>query len=297
MEASMRLILVFLLTATTLQGATRIHVQNATRHRTSVWAATFGHGLLRSDDGLTFSPAALPDDVTRVLSIVSSGVSLIAGTEGLGLWRSYDEGRGWKRWDEGLPEFVSVEALLAHPNGAIFAGTTDHGLFVRRARDLRWTRVETFTSTAGVSSLFLHGRTIFAATVGDGLYLSGDTAESWTKANGLLPGETIAALTANGSRVVAVTSEGAIFAADRSGDGKLRFRLLNPAALGGGVYAIAFGARGLYASTSHGIFASTDGGVNWSRLAGADDLPFAGRALWQDEDGRTRLAGRRNPVE
>jgi len=195
----------------------RTHVSSLLRHSNALWAATFGDGLLRSDDdGRSWTRTVLPSDVTRVLSLTAGKTGrLIAGTESAGVWKSDDRGNSWDRWDGGLPDRVSVESLFTDHADLTFAGTSDDGLFARGPNDESWRRVTTWSSTSAVSTIVGWRDVVFVGTWGDGLFRSEDRGKTWLRCKGIPEATTIAAVGADdGGRVVVGDQAGVIYAFD-----------------------------------------------------------------------------------
>lgn len=135
-------LLALLLLGATFPALRQAHNQCLLSQGDLLWAGTFGQGLLRSGDGgRTWRSGGLPTDVTRVLALATLKSSLFAGTGTQGLWRSDDDGQQWARWDAGLPETTTVQALYVDTRDVVWAGTADEGLQTRATRGASWHRV------------------------------------------------------------------------------------------------------------------------------------------------------------
>ncbi len=260
------------------------HVNCLIRQNSTLWAGTFGEGLLRSDDdGRTWTEVLRPSDVTRVLSLaVAKSGTLIAGTESAGVWRSDDRGKSWNRWDAGLPDRVSVESLFASPADVAMAGTTDDGLFQRGPNDDSWRRVPTWTATSAVSEIVGWRGVIFVGTWGDGLFRTEDRGKTWIRCAGIPQAMTVAALAADDSgRVIAGNEEGAIYSLDELSRswGRLATGDLNAS-----LYQLQLLRDGhVVAATSRGVFVTEAGTPGWTRDASKQE-PLLGCALWKVDD-------------
>ncbi len=105
---------------------------NASGH---VFAATFGGGAFRSTDngdGWTGLNTGVPNATFLSLAINASGY-IFAGGDPLGgpvgVLRSTDNGDSWQPVNNGLTTGNGINALLATPNGSLFAGTYGDGVF------------------------------------------------------------------------------------------------------------------------------------------------------------------------
>ena len=262
----------------------RTHVSSLLRQSNTLWAATFGEGLLRSDDdGRSWTRAPLPSDVTRVLALtVGRTGRVIAGTESAGVWKSDDRGKSWDRWDVGLPDRVSIEALFTDRADLAWAGTTDDGLFQRGQNDDSWHRVTTWRSTSAVSAIAGWRDVILVGTWGGGLFRTEDRGKTWFRCTGIPEVMTIAAVGADdGGRVVVGNEEGAIYALDqpsrswgRLATGDLRASLYQLQILRDGH---------IIAATSRGVFVTEPGTHRWTQDAGGED-PLLGCVLWKTDD-------------
>jgi len=276
--------LAFVVGYSTLGAEPRTHVSSLLRQNNTLWAAMFGDGLLRSDDdGRTWTRTVLPSDVTRVLSLtVGKTGRLIAGTESAGVWKSDDRGRSWDRWDVGLPDRISVEALFTDRADLTFAGTTDDGLFQRGQNDDSWHRVTTWLSTSAVSAISGWRDTVFVGTWGDGLFRSEDRGKTWLRCKGIPEATTIAAVGADdGGRVVVGDEAGVIYGLDplsrswsRVATGELRASLYQLQLLRDGH---------IVAATSRGVLVTQPGTEQWIEDADGEE-PMLGCVLWKTDD-------------
>ncbi len=111
---------------------------------------------------------------------VHNGI-IYAGTWGLGVYKSSDNGTTWTAINNGLGAFLAVQSLTVH-NGKVFAGTMGGGVF-RTDDGTNWTKL-----TCGYNliwALASTSNTLFAGSYGDGLYKSVDDGSSWVKVTSL----------------------------------------------------------------------------------------------------------------
>ncbi len=93
----------------------------------TLYAGTTSGAWETSDCGESWSHMALPHATTvySITVVADRPATLLAGTQGRGVWRSGDGGRTWYSW--GL-DGRSVYALLVHQDGTLIVGTDD-GLY------------------------------------------------------------------------------------------------------------------------------------------------------------------------
>jgi len=132
--------------------------------------------------------------------------------------------------------------VIAMPGGALFAGSTEHGVYTSRDTGKTWQQANSgLPPSANIDTLFwepIH-QTLYASIDGRGLFATTNGGQSWTTRGSGLPARTFALI---------VSSEGGSVAT----------------------------ATTLYAGTEKGLYASTDGGALWSETG--TGLP-AGRVL------------------
>lgn len=237
-----------------------------------IWAASFGGGVLFSDDGgRTWSSDGEGATNPFVLSLAwNPGTkTLFAGTLEGGVFRRENGGR-WIASSEGLPSKVSVQALTVAESGAVWAGTHGSGLFVSPDDGKYWYPVAPGEEGGmSVTSLapFLGG--ILAGTSDRGLFFA-ENRHSPLKP--ILPSDPVVGLDE--------TETGGVLALSRSGklhlskDGGVSWR---SAGSTGGRMPASFilsapGGR-IFAGTKGGILLSEDGGRIWSELPFPSEEP------------------------
>src|SRR5262249_42640587 len=132
--------------------------------------------------------------------------------------------------------------MLTTPGGALFAGSTAHGVYISRDTGQTWQPANSGLSpNANIDTLFWEPvqQTLYASVDGKGLFASTNGGQSWMARGNGLPKRTFALI---------LLSEGGLVAATPT----------------------------LYAGTENGLYASTDGGASWSEMG--TGLP-AGRVL------------------
>jgi photosystem II stability/assembly factor-like uncharacterized protein len=156
-----------------------------------IFAATFGGGAFRSTDNgdsWTARNTGVPDATFLSLAINASGY-IFAGGDPLGgpvgVLRSTDNGDSWEPVNNGLTTANSINALLATPNGSLFAGSYGDGVFRSTDNGDNWSQIN-----SGLTAIFVLSFTtnasgdIFAGTYfGGGVFRSTDNGDSWSEQN------------------------------------------------------------------------------------------------------------------
>ena len=116
---------------------------------------------------------------TCALPICVKGDSLLVGTEGSGLFVSYNKGNNWNIFNDSL---IGINTIVFSGNN-IIAGAVDYnnknnGLFISTNNGISWLK----TNSSYVYSLASFGNNVCAAT-SSGLCLSIDNGLTWSKIN------------------------------------------------------------------------------------------------------------------
>src|SRR5688572_1464388 len=119
-----------------------------------------------------------------VISLLSVGPNLYAGTSVSGVFRSTNQGESWTPINEGLLS-QSVQSLAA-VGTSIFAATPGGGVFRLIDQEERWVAVNAGLTDLVVGGLAVSGTNIFAMTRG-GVFRSSDQGGSWTAVTKGLP--------------------------------------------------------------------------------------------------------------
>ncbi len=112
-----------------------------------------------------------------VHSLTVSGGVIYAGTWGLGVYQSTDNGTTWLPMNNGLSYFLTIQSVTATASGELFAASVGGGVFKYQGSvwvniNLGYNFVWTMNSSSNV---------IYAGTYGDGLYRSFDGGTTWSK--------------------------------------------------------------------------------------------------------------------
>ena len=234
-------------------GNPRINSFGATIDR--IFAGTDAGIYSSGDRGQTWQKTSV---TARTVSFATSGTNIYAGTQGIGLLASSDQGLNWIRV-AGLAS-MNIRSLLA-AQGRVYAGTDSDGVMVSRDQGMTW-----MPHNAGLpprsqifAMAFVHN-TIFAALYAKGLYARGENEQRWTKAGNVKP----LVLAAAGAALAVGHNPGGIYWSEKpnslewtkaAGD----FESAAP------VWEMASSDKLVLAGVADGIFCSLDYGRTWSR--------------------------------
>jgi photosystem II stability/assembly factor-like uncharacterized protein len=202
----------------------------------------------KSKLGLPIAPDGLLPDVSALAVDPQQPGVLYVGTDGHGVYRfDFELSRYGYELMGGVSLYrAHVNSLVVGPEGRVYALTND-GLFV--ADDNTWQQLSLPEMAASVAVAPAVASddvpTLYAGSVSTGIYRSTDGGGTWTPVNngmGIVPGVAL--------RVTAL-------AVDDGNPGRV-------------IAATSYGVGTRFAPD--GIYESTDGGHNWTRLAGAEDV-------------------------
>jgi hypothetical protein len=216
-----------------------------------------GAGAYRSTDlGITWTPIGLTT-TNEVLSLVTLGTKLFAGTQSGGLLVSADSGNTWNEVENDLTS-SSTSALYANGSN-LFAGTVN-GAILSADSGNTW-------EPAGLSNYSIwcfaaNDTNLFAGTEFWGAFLSTNDGTSWTSIDSGLPTySSVGAFATSGSTLYTGTADGFSFTTNNgdswSTTGLQETQPGTLAVIGSNIFA---GTR------YNGLFLSTDDGISWSPL-------------------------------
>jgi len=204
--------------------------------------------------------------------------NIYAGTDLTGIvYKSTDYGSSWTAVDSGFDPYSNVQALLAKPNGYIFAGSTD-GVYRTTNEGISWEKIALVGSAISSFAMDSSGNILAGGNLGQ-IYKSTDEGLTWRNIDSLerdMQGQTIWAL--------AVNSSGHIFAALASEYSEYFggvYRTTNDGAdwnawdqgrFSTGVRSLAIAPDGgVYAGTLlSGVYRSTNNGTAWNKTMLSD---------------------------
>jgi photosystem II stability/assembly factor-like uncharacterized protein len=236
-----------------LPGRPRINSFGAITGR--IFAGTDA-GIYSSDDGgQTWHKTSVS---ARTISFVTSGNSIYAGAQSVGLLASRDRGHTWTP----VTSLTSnnIRSLLA-ADGRLYAGTDVDGVKVSNDQGMTW--IDHNAGLPPFSQIFAMAfveDTIFAGLYAKGLYAWSKNEQRWTKAGNVEP----LVLAATGGTLAVGHNPGGIYWSEKpkSADWTKAAGVFESAAP---VWAMASGDNLIVAGMADGIFRSEDHGRTWSR--------------------------------
>ncbi len=115
-----------------------------------------------------------------VHALTSYNGTIYAGTWGLGVFKSEDNGTTWLPINNGLGYILTVQSLAVNTSGEIFVGTAGGGMFKSSNNGTSFTKLSCgyeLIWALGVTS----NNTVFAGSYGDGLYRSTNGGTTFEK--------------------------------------------------------------------------------------------------------------------
>ena len=207
----------------------------------------------------------------NILSIAeTSSGTLFVGTEGGGVFRSFDNGDSWEPANNGIPSGAGTTAfkvysIFTHTNGDIFIGTSKEAR-IYRSNDGgdNWTQVYNSSNSTVITTCFTStaNGSILAGTEVS-ILKSTDNGDTW---NTTLSSQTIRQmLMVNNGNIIASTSTGIFKSVD---DGNT-WNVSNNGLTNTNVVALNKNTLGvLFCSTiNNKVFKSTDNGDSWIELS------------------------------
>ena len=202
-------------------GLKRLEIKALLAVGDGVYAGT-GDGVYRlaATDRWAVVATGLDDILVHALALSSDG-TLFAGTSGKGIVRFKAQSTGWVRQPhelkdhEGMTEnFIRV--LTIDPEGGIYAGTFDGGVFRSADGGVTWRSISRALPNDSIRGILFNSRGLFVAT-GHGIFKTTDKGRQWVPLNKGLTSMAIQVLIESGAGVLyAGTSDGA-FRSDDDG--------------------------------------------------------------------------------
>ena len=175
---------------------------------------------LAAADRWSVVTTGLDDILVHALALSSDG-TLFAGTSGKGILRFKAQSTGWVRQQHGLKDHEGmtenfIRVLTIDPEGGIYAGTFDGGVFLSADGGINWQPISRALPNDSIRGILFNRRGLFVAT-GHGIFKTTDKGRQWMPLNKGLTSMAIQVLIESGAGVFyAGTSDGA-FRSDDDG--------------------------------------------------------------------------------
>ncbi len=282
-------------------------------HGSVLYAGTTGGIYKSTDAGSTWFQANSGLVNMEIIALLSSGGSVFAGGHnGVGVFKSTNEGVSWEVDTVGLPSSFSVTSFV-ESGGKIFAGTTS-GVFRSTDNGATWTEANVGLTNLSVNTMAVINGSILAGTGGNGVFVSTDDGDSWSggqleitlglavlgsdvfkcglagisrstdagltwiSANtGIPPTNNTRSLCALGSTLfVGMGNNGERGGIYRSTDSGGNWTEANTGYINSLVYSFASDGTNIFSGTSDsGVLSSSDNGTTWTRLHDFGTAVFA----------------------
>ncbi len=221
-------------------------------HNDSIFAGVFGDVYFSGDFGANWISLNLNLDLNDyVYDLLVKDGFLFAGVghgPANGVYRKLLNEAGWEAVVEGMPENVSVNALMAAED-YLFAGT-DEGLFRSTDSGSAWEwSGDGIEDGLAVKSLTSINTNILAGT-NNGIFVSADFGDSWNATAGLPENSVGVCFTGNDEYVIAGTYESAWYSPDFGHNWKQIYNGLDSIV---SFYSLATMGDYIYAGTGAGI--------------------------------------------
>lgn len=226
--------------------------------RTGIYAATWNGVFFSSDLGGKWAQVTQNSKLdTLILSLAFHQGSLLAGTNGFGLFRLGDL---WGPLNTGL---ISQYVYALHFHGTeLFAGTTG-GVFRTNDDGKSWLAINNNLTSKDVTSFLSQGTTLLAGTNSGGVFRYLGEREGWAQSSQGLTSGNITALLAAGNRSLAGTFDRGLFKSDNGGQS---WAPVSKGPANQRIESLAILGNTLFAGTGAGIFRSTDNGESWTPI-------------------------------
>lgn len=215
-------------------GLKRLEVKAILAVGEGVYAGTSdGVYRLAAADRWSVVTAGLDDILVHALALSSDG-TLFAGTSGKGIVRFKAQSTGWARQQHGLKDHEGmtenfIRVLTIDPEGGIYAGTFDGGVFCSVDGGVTWRPISRALPNDSIRGILFNSRGLFVAT-GHGIFKTTDKGRQWVPLNKGLTSMAIQVLIESGAGVLyAGTSDGAF----RSNDDGRTWNAINQGIEGG----------------------------------------------------------------
>ena len=217
-----------------------------------VLAATRGTIFQSKDNGETWDRLNINVGIGTIA--VNSTDHLFAGSIGLGLYRSVNNGVSWQHLTNGLHDTLWANTLAINDSDHIFLGTAENvwrrgSIFRSTDNGTSWVEVNNGLPTNTVTSIKvdIEGN-LFAATLGSGVFRSFNNGDLWEESNNGLSDENIYTITSNSSGSIYIGTSTGYFVSSDKGDSWLP---LNSGYRGGKINQLIIDNEGyLFAATN-----------------------------------------------
>ncbi len=240
-----------------------------------IFGATQGGAALAAAEGHDVPASPFPFltiPSIQALTVIEPN-TLLAGSFGMGMFRSEDRGQTWTPVNDGLADLF-VLSLVTMTDGTVYAGTVRGGIFRSEDSGKSWQVVNKGLKRLQVKALLATDRGLFAGT-GNGVYRLNEPGGRWSMVSTGLEDILVhcLAMAKDGSLYAGTSGKGVmLLAKGTAGWKRLTTGLKDHEGLRENfIRVIAIGAdQAIYAGTfDGGVFRSGDSGRHWSPISRA----------------------------
>ncbi|HET9136568.1 MAG TPA: T9SS type A sorting domain-containing protein, partial [Candidatus Kapabacteria bacterium] len=227
----------------------------------SVFAGTYNHIYLSTDNGASWSDSAIGAFKNEVLAICCDKNNLYVGTFGSGIFTH--KGNEWRAVNNDL--ISAYGTSLIEKDNTIFAGIYG-GVFQSVDAGNSWISMDSGLTNTRVMALIEAENRLYAGTMGSGAIFSSDDGMHWAATPIELQYMTITSFVAIGEHVFVGTESNGVYRTTDKGESWSPVNTdLN---INTRINGFAASNNDLYTCTSSGIFQSTNEGTTWNKLGG-----------------------------
>ena len=196
-----------------------------------------------------------------ITAVIANGSTVLAGTNGGGVFRSTDNGATWTPANSGLANMYGYAFAISGSN--IFLGTGGGGVYLSTDNGASWKAASSGITATYIASLLVNGSNVFAGTA-NGVFRSTNNGTTWTTAYSGLPSDYVMGMAISGSNLFAGTNTSGVFLSTDNGTSWIA---VNNGLTNLNIKSIAASGSNIYAGTSYsGVFLSTDNGSHWTQV-------------------------------
>jgi photosystem II stability/assembly factor-like uncharacterized protein len=175
---------------------------------------------LSAADRWSVVTSGLDDILVHALALSSDG-TLFAGTSGKGILKFKAQSTGWVRQQHGLKDHEGmtenfIRVLTIDPEGGIYAGTFDGGVFRSADGGVTWRPISRVLPNDSIRGILFNSRGLFVAT-GHGIFKTTDKGNQWVPLNKGLTSMAIQVLIESGAGVLYAGTNAGAFRSDDDG--------------------------------------------------------------------------------
>jgi photosystem II stability/assembly factor-like uncharacterized protein len=237
-------------------GTAGLSVRCFTVKNNLLFAGTDSGVFFSADTGSTWAPRSNGITSDTVLSMLASGNSLFAGTQGGGIFHSADNGLNWAPANNGITNNV-IHCFTKFAT-KIFAGADSGNIFLSTDSGSSWTLLNSGISQSAVNALAANDSNVFAAH-DFGIFYSPDSGTTWTTTG--ITVTNFLCMEVHGSEIYAGAGGDGVF---YTTDNFATWSMIDNGMTNTLIKSLAASDSVVFAgSDGNGVYSTTDHGNNW----------------------------------